>query len=313
MNLLRRIPLAIGVWLGVAAIVFALMYVVPADPARILAGAQADPQTVAAIHAQLGLDRPLLVRFAAYLGGLLHGDWGQSYLTGEPVLGTVLSHFPATLELALGALVVYLIFGCGLGILAGSRPNSWADRLASFFVLAGKSVPSFWLGLVFLFLFASQLAIFPLGGAGEGGLLDTAYHLALPALTLGLSGAAYYMRMLRQGLAAELGSDYVRTARAKGIGEGAVLLKHALRNAILPVFTLLGVDFAQLLGGAVLTEAVFDWPGIGQLALQSIATLDVPMIMGTVLFAATAIVAINLAVDLAYPLIDPRLRDRGAL
>lgn len=307
-TLLQRIPLALGVWLGVAAIVFGLMYVVPANPARVLAGAQADPQTVAAITAQLGLDRPLPERFAAYLGGLAHGDWGQSYVTGQPVLPAVLAHVPATLELALGALVVYLVVGCGLGILAGSRPGTWADRVASVFVVAGSSLPSFWLGLMLLFVLASQIPVFPLGGAGGGGPLDTLYHLALPSLTLGLSGAAYYMRLLRQGLAGELKSDYVRTARAKGLSDGAIVLKHALRNAWLPVITLLGLDFAQLLGGAVLTEAVFDWPGIGQEAMQAIATLDVPMIMGTVLFAATAIVVVNLAIDLVYPLVDPRLR-----
>ncbi|MBU6429217.1 MAG: ABC transporter permease [Cyanobacteria bacterium REEB65] len=303
-----RLALSLGVWLGVATTVFLLMYVLPADPARVLAGAQADPQTIAQIRSQLGLDRPLPLQFGSYLGGLIHGDWGHSYVTGEPVLRSILDRLPATLELALGALTVYLIVGCGLGIAAGYRPRGWADRLASALVVAGSSLPSFWLGLMLLFWLASRWPIFPLGGGGDGTMLDNFYHLALPALTLGIAGSAYYMRLLRQGVAAALRSDYVRQARAKGLSEGAIVFRHAVRNAWLPIVTLFGIDFAHLLGGAILTEAVFDWPGIGQQAMAAIATLDVPLIMGTVLFSATAIVGVNLLVDWVYPLIDPRLR-----
>ncbi len=301
-GLIRRLLLAVGVWLGVATLTFGLMYLVPADPAQTMAGAQADPATVASIRAQLGLDDPMLVQYGRYLGGILHGDFGHSFVTGDAVLPTILSRLPATLLLAFGAMVVYLLLGVSFGIIGGLKPGSAADRVGILIAVGGVSVPTFWLGLVLLYLFAYQTPLLPLGGYG------TLWHLILPALTLGIGGAAYYARLLRASLADVMRSDYIRTARAKGLGEAQVVARHALRNAALPVVTLFGLDFAHLLAGAVLTESIFAWPGIGSNAMQAIATLDVPMIMGTVLFAATAIVVVNLLIDLAYGLLDPRLR-----
>jgi len=301
-GLLARGAWAGFVWVAVAAITFALTYLVPADPARVIAGPQADAETVARIATQLGLGDPLLVRFGRYLWAALHGDFGRSFITEQPVLPAILERVPATAMLAVAAILVYVLLGGALGIVGAVRPGSWGDRVASGFAIAGLSVPTFWIGLVLLFLLAYRFPLFPLGGGG------TLAHLVLPAVTLGIAGAAYYTRVLRQTLGDELKKDYVRAARARGLSERQVVLKHGLRNAALPLVTLLGLDFASLLGGAVLTESVFAWPGIGQQAVQAIYTLDVPMIMGTVLFAATAIIAINWLVDASYQLLDPRLR-----
>lgn len=292
------------VWLCVAALTFAITFLVPADPAKVLAGPQADPATVARIHHLLGLDRPVPWQFARYVLHALHGDFGTSFVTGQPVLPAILERAPATLELALGAVVVYVLVGGTLGLLGAVKPGSWGDRLGSAWAIAGLSVPTFWLGLVLLFFLAYRFPLFPLGGAG------TLAHLVLPALTLGLGGAAYYTRLTRQELGRELKADYIRAARAKGLSERRVVLVHGLRNASLPLVTQLGMDFAMLLGGAVLTESVFAWPGIGSQAVQAIYTLDIPMIMGTVLFSASAIVIVNLLVDLSYFFLDPRIRHR---
>lgn len=301
-RLLARIAGAFGVWVAVAALTFGLTYLVPANPARLLAGAQADPATVARIQAQLGLDDPVLVRFGRYLGQALQGDFGRSFVTDQAVLPAILERLPATLTLASGAVCVYLLLGAGLGILGAVRPGGVGDRLASLFAVAGISIPSFWIGMLLLFCLAYAIPAFPLGGTG------TWAHLVLPSLTLGIAGAAVYARVLRQALGDELRKDYIRAARARGLAESQVILRHGLRNAALPMVTLLGLDFASLLGGAILTESIFAWPGIGQQAYQAIDTLDVPMIMGTVLFAATAIIVVNLCVDLCYQFLDPRLR-----
>jgi peptide/nickel transport system permease protein len=250
----------------------------------------------------LGLDDPVWLRFGRYVWDALHGDLGRSFITDQPVLPAILERLPATAMLALGAIVVYIALGGALGVIGAVRPGSLPDRLASGFALAGLSVPSFWIGLLLLYLLAYRFPVFPLGGA------ETLAHLVLPALTLGIAGAATYTRVLRQALGAELGKDYVRAARARGLSEARVVLDHGLRNAALPLVTLLGLDFAGLLGGAVLTESIFAWPGIGQQAYQAIDTLDVPMIMGTVLFSATAIIVVNAVVDGLYQWLDPRLR-----
>ncbi|MEB3329116.1 MAG: ABC transporter permease, partial [Candidatus Sericytochromatia bacterium] len=291
-----------GVGLAVASITVTLTYVVPGDPARTMAGPQADAATVARIHAQLGLDDPVWWRFGRYVWNALQGDLGRSFLTDQPVLPAILERLPATALLALGAVVVYVALGGALGVLGAVRAGSSADRLGSGLALAGLSVPSFWIGLVLLYLFAYRFPLFPLGGA------ETLSHLVLPALTLGIAGAATYTRVLRQTLGEELHKDYIRAARARGLSEPRVVLEHGLRNAALPLVTLLGLDFAGLLGGAVLTESIFAWPGIGQQAYQAIATLDVPMIMGTVLVSATGIIIVNAVVDGLYRWLDPRLR-----
>lgn len=301
-TILFRLLWAAVVWVAVAAVTFGITFLVPANPAKVLAGPQADAETVARIHQQLGLDQPVPVQFAQYLGKALQGDFGTSFVNNQAVLPAILERVPATLQLALGAMVVYVLVGGALGLVGAIKPGSLADRIGSTGAIAGLSLPTFWIGLLLLFLLAYTFPVFPLGGA------DTLASLVLPALTLGIGGAAYYTRVIRQQLGDELKKDYIRAARAKGLPEHRVVVAHGLRNAALPIVTLMGLDFASLLGGAVLTESVFAWPGIGQQAVTAIYTLDIPMIMGTVLFAATAIIVINLLVDLSYYGLDPRIR-----
>jgi peptide/nickel transport system permease protein len=300
-GILKRLLGALAVWLGVATLAFALTYVIPADPAKTLAGAQADAATVENIRRELGLDAPLAVQYGRYMGGVVRGDFGTSYVTGSSVMPMILERLPATAALALGAVGVYGVIGMGLGLWGGLKPRGAGDKLGVVIAAGGVSVPSFWFGLALLYVFAYQFPILPLGGYG------TPLHLILPALTLGIGGAAYYIRLLRQSMQDVMRQDFIRTARAKGLPETQVITRHALRNASLPIVTLLGVDVAHLLGGAVLTESVFGWPGIGSQAMQAIATMDVPVIMGTVLFAATVIVAVNLIVDVVTLWLDPRV------
>ncbi|MNK45611.1 Glutathione transport system permease protein GsiC [compost metagenome] len=300
-GILKRLVGAIAVWLGVATLAFALMYVIPADPAQTLAGAQADAVTVENIRRELGLDAPLPVQYVRYMGGIVQGDFGTSFVSGSPVLPMILERLPATAALAGGAVIVYVLIGMGLGLWGGLKPRGIGDKLGVVMAAGGVSVPSFWFGLALLYLFAYRVPILPLGGYGSP------LHLILPALTLGIGGAAYYIRLLRQSMQDVMRQEFIRTARAKGLPEGQVIARHALRNASLPIVTLLGVDVAHLLGGAVLTESVFGWPGIGSQAMQAIATMDVPVIMGTVLFAATVIVLINMVVDLVTLWLDPRI------
>ena len=300
-GILKRLVGAIAVWLGVATLAFALTYVIPADPAKTLAGAQADAATVENIRRELGLDAPLPVQYGRYMGGIVRGDFGKSFVSGSPVMPMILERLPATAALAGGAVIVYVVIGMGLGLWGGLKPRGLGDKLGVVMAAGGVSVPSFWFGLALLYLFAYRVPILPLGGYGSP------LHLILPALTLGIGGAAYYIRLLRQSMQDVMRQEFIRTARAKGLPEGQVIARHALRNASLPIVTLLGVDVAHLLGGAVLTESVFGWPGIGSQAMQAIATMDVPVIMGTVLFAATVIVLINMVVDLVTLWLDPRV------
>lgn len=300
-GILKRLVGALAVWLGVATLAFALTYVIPADPAKTLAGAQADAATVETIRRELGLDAPLPVQYGRYMGGIVKGDFGTSYVSGSPVMPMILERLPATAALAGGAVIVYVLIGMGLGLWGGLKPRGIGDKLGVVMAAGGVSVPSFWFGLALLYLFAYRFPILPLGGYGSP------LHLILPALTLGIGGAAYYIRLLRQSMQDVMRQEFIRTARAKGLPEPQVITRHALRNASLPMVTLLGVDVAHLLGGAVLTESVFGWPGIGSQAMQAIATMDVPVIMGTVLFAATVIVLVNLLVDLVSLRLDPRI------
>ena len=300
-GILKRLVGALAVWLGVATLAFALTYVIPADPAKTLAGAQADAATVETIRRELGLDAPLPVQYGRYMGGIVKGDFGTSYVSGSPVMPMILERLPATAALAGGAVIVYVLIGMGLGLWGGLKPRGIGDKLGVVMAAGGVSVPSFWFGLALLYLFAYRFPILPLGGYGSP------LHLILPALTLGIGGAAYYIRLLRQSMQDVMRQEFIRTARAKGLPEPQVITRHALRNASLPMVTLLGVDVAHLLGGAVLTESVFGWPGIGSQAMQAIATMDVPVIMGTVLFAATVIVLVNLLVDLVTLWLDPRI------
>lgn len=300
--IIRRLMSAVGVILGVATITFVMVFLMPGDAARMYAGPRAPEETVQRIRVLWGLDQPLPVQYVRYIGRALQGDLGNSTRDNRPVLQAVLERVPASIQLALAGLLIELSIGVPLGILAAMRPNSWFDRFATIFALVGISIPPFALGLVALFVFGFLIPIFPLGGYG------TPLHLVLPAIVLGIGGAAFYARVLRNNLLEVMGEDYIRTARAKGLSARLVLNRHILRNALLPTVTLAALDLALLLGGVVTIEAVFGWPGIGFQAWTAIRNQDTPMIMGTVLFASIAVVFINLAVDLLYAALDPRVR-----
>ncbi len=300
--LVRRFLGMILVVFLIFTITFVLAYLVPADPARAVAGPRANPETLALIREDLGLNDPLYVQYLRYLGGILHGDLGTSYRQRLPVADILRRRFPATAQLALAGIVMELLLGIPVGIISAVRQRSIFDRAAMLLALFGVAAPPFWLGLVLLYLFGFRFPILPLGGPGG---LD---HLILPAIALGLAGAAWYGRMLRSSMLDILNADYVRTARAKGLSERVVLLRHVLRNAIQPIVTMVGMDLGYYLGGLVLIEAVFSWPGIGHELWRAIKDLDTPIILGTVAFAAFAIVLMNFLVDTLYAAIDPRIR-----
>ncbi len=302
--LLRRLVQAALILLGVSFITFVLLYVLPADPVRQIAGRSATQQTVENIRHQLGLDQPLVVQYGRYLWGLFHGDLGRSYLQKTEVTALILSRLPASLLLMAGGIGCELVLGLTLGIVAAL----WRGRLLDQGLMVGSfvavSAPQFVVGLLLLYLFAVRLGWFPIGGYG------TPAHLVLPALTLGILGSGWYSRMMRSSMVDVLRQDYIRTARAKGLGRARVVLRHALPNAILPIVAMIGIDIGIFMGGIVVVESVFGWPGIGQLAWQAIQRVDIPIIMGVTLVSATFIVLGNLLADLVAPLIDPRIRLR---
>jgi peptide/nickel transport system permease protein len=306
----RRLVWGVVVLVAVGIVTFILVYILPADPARVIAGPRASADAVARISHQLGLDQPLPVQLATYLGHALSGDLGHSFSQNQDVLPLILSRFPATLQLALAGLFVELGIGIPLGLLAATHRDSVYDRGATIVSIVLVSAPSFWIGLLlihYLGFLPHQLAgidVFPIGGYKP---LDLRY-LILPALTLGFAGAAYYTRLTRVTMIDELHADYVRTARAKGLGEREVTRRHAFRNAVGPILTQIGLDLGFFLGGVVVVEQIFGWPGIGKLAVDAIRTADVPLIMGTVLFATLFIVLANLLVDVLAAMLDPRIR-----
>ena len=300
--LVRRIVFGAAVLVGTSVITFAIAYVVPADPAVAMAGAKADPQTLASIRIELGLDQPLYVQYARYLDRAIHGDLGRSYIRRESVTRLIADRFPATALLAGAAMALSLILGIAMGAMAAAYRGRAADNLLLVISLALVSIPVFWLGTMLLIGVAATIRSFPLGG------YSGATSLILPTLTLALGSAGYYSRVLHTNLCDAFDQDYVRTARGKGLSRGRVILKHAMANALLPLVTLAGLDLAGLLSGVVLTETVFNWPGIGRLAADAIFNLDIPLIMGTVLFSAFLVVVVNLLVDLLYAWLDPRIR-----
>jgi len=300
--IIRRIVFGAAVLLGTSIITFMLAFVVPGDPAIAMAGAKADPQTLTTIRKELGLDQPVYVQYVRYLDRAVHGDLGRSYIRREGVTGLILSRFPATAVLALAAMVLSLVLGIPMGVLAAAYRERAPDNALLVFSLALVSLPVFWLGAMLLIAGGLYLRSFPLGGFGDWK------SLVLPTVTLALGSAGYYSRILHTNLVDVLDQDYVRTARGKGLSRARVMAKHALANAMLPLVTLAGLDLAGLLSGVVLTETVFNWPGIGRLAFEAVFNLDVPLIMGTVLFSAFLIVVANLVVDLLYVWLDPRIR-----
>jgi peptide/nickel transport system permease protein len=288
--------------LGVAAITFILLYALPADPARMIAGRSATAQTVANIRHELGLDQPLLVQFWAYLHNLLSGNLGRSYAQKTDVWTLIVARLPATLILMLAGILVEVVLGLTLGTIAAVRRGGPVDRVVMMASFVGVSAPQFVVALLLLYVFAVTLGWFPMSGYG------TLAHVVLPATTLGVLGAGWYARMVRSAMIDVLNQDYVRTARAKGLSSTRIIFRHALPNAILPIIAMIGIDIGQFMGGVVVVEAVYGWPGIGQLAWQAIQQVDIPIIMGVTLVSALAIVIGNLAADLIAPLIDPRIR-----
>jgi peptide/nickel transport system permease protein len=290
------------VWFVVTA-TFAMTTLIPADPARAMLGPHATPDAIERVRAHYCLDRGFLGQYACYLDHVVHLDLGESYRSKRPVASIIAARIGPTAELAVAAIVLSLVIGVPLGILAAVRKNRWPDHAANLLGLIGQSAPTFFVGTLLLYLFAYRFGWFPIGG--YGGLS----HLVLPAATLAAGGIAYYSRVVRTDLVDALGEDYIRTARAKGLPEHEVVMKHALRNALGPLVTLVGLDLGVLLGGAVVTEYIFAWPGLGREILQAILDLDLPLILGVVLVSAIAIAVANLLVDLVYLRLDPRLRD----
>lgn len=313
-TIVRRLFWSVLVLVVVSTVTFAIFFAVPTDPARLVAGKYANEETVALITRRLGLDQPKPLQLARFLGRAAVGDWGYSYASQQPVLPAIMAAFPKTLSLTSGAVVIWLLIGIPFGIVGALKPRSIWDRLTTLGALIGVSAPVFWLGLVLLRVFADGLGWFPLGDyatMADAGPLGWAHHLVLPWMTLALLYAGWYARLTRSQMLDVMRMDYVRTAWAKGLPGRVVVGKHVLRNALLPLVTMLGIDIAYLMGGAVLTETVFGIPGIGGLAWRAIRQRDLPMVMGTVLFAATFIVLANLVVDLMYRRLDPRIRAEG--
>jgi peptide/nickel transport system permease protein len=307
--LVRRLLYLLPVWLGISVVAFALANLTPGDPARLALQRQLDrqptPEETARVRDELGLDDPFPVRYVRWLGDALTGDLGTSYRTGEPVTGALLDRFPRTLQLALLGIAAAVALALPLGVLAAVWRNSPIDHLSRVVALLGASMPSFWVAYLLILLFAVQLKLLPVAGIG------TWQHLVLPSATLGLAAAASLMRLTRSEMIEALGQDFVRTGRAKGLAPRAVVVGHALRNALIPVVTVAGMRFAGLLGGAVIVETIFAWPGVGKFVLDSIFDRDYPVIQGFVVFMGTAFLLVNLAVDLSYGLLDPRVRLGG--
>ena len=297
-----RLITGVPTLLAVSLLVFGIVRVIPGDPARLLAGDFATEQVVDELRHKWRLDDPLPVQYATYVGGLARGDFGRSITTSTPILPELMERFLRTLELAVAGIVVALGVGGAAGIVSAVRRSSLTDYAATVLALAGISTPIFWSGLLLILLFSVRLEWLPAGGSG------TLRHLVLPALSLGLFGAGVLARQTRSGMLEVLGQDFVRTARAKGLPERVVVVKHALKNALIPVVTVLGDQFGRLLGGAILTETVFAWPGMGRYLIESISQRDYPAVQGAILVFAAAVVIVNLLVDLSYGMLDPRVR-----
>ena len=308
--LVRRLLLTIPVLLFVSMIVFALVNLVPGDPALIMLGEQATPEALTALRQEMGLHRPVAVRYLIWLGRVLRGDLGRSVRDSRPVLTTMLQKLPVTVELAAASLLVAWAIAIPAGALAAWKRRTPVDYAATTAALLGISIPNFWLGIMMIYVLAVNLRLLPASGYVEPWL-EPARNLKLmimPSIVLGTALAALVMRQLRSSMIEVLQTEYVRTARAKGLADRAVLIRHAMKNAMIPVITVMGLQLSGLLGGAVITETIFAIPGLGRLAVQSILTRDFPMVQGVVLFVALAVVATNLVVDIVYGFLDPRIR-----
>ncbi len=308
--LARRLLLTLPVLFFVSMIVFTLISLIPGDPARIMLGEEVNKEALEALRKQMGLDRPLYIRYLFWLGRMARGDFGKSVRDGRPVLDTLLLKLPTTVELAMTSLLVAWTIAIPAGVIAAWKRRSAWDYAATTVALAGISIPNFWLGIMLIYLLAVNLRLLPPSGYIEPWI-DLSRNLRLmvmPSIVLGTALAALVMRLLRSTLIEVLSTDYIRTAHAKGLNDRAVIIKHAMKNALIPVVTIMGLQLGGLLGGAVITETIFAIPGIGRLAVESILTRDYPMVQGVVLFAALAVVVINLLVDMVYAFLDPRIR-----
>ena len=301
--LIRRLLFVIPVVIGVLTLVFLMRVLVPGDPIEIMFLGQVppDPDKVADIRRELGLDKPLALQYVQYVVGVVQGDLGKSVRTRRPVLDEIRDRYPNTLILAAASLVVALVVGLTTGVLAAVYKDSWIDNLTMFIALFGLSMPAFWFGLMMIQTFGVYLRWFPVMGSGSFR------HLVMPALTLGLIASTVQARVARSSMLEVLSSDYVRTARAKGLSRAVVILRHALRNALVPTMTILGLQVGGLLGGAFIIEAVFAWHGVGELAVQAISQRDFPVIQGIIVVVATTYVLVNVLIDLSYRLLDPRI------
>ena len=296
-----RLALLVPTLLGVLVVTFLLLYVAPGDPVQAMVGERADSATIARLRAELRLDDPLPAQFGRYVGNVARGDLGQSYITGRPIARDLMQRFPATLRLAGAAMLFAAVFGIAVGVYGAWRPGSLGDRATALMAYAGVSFPVYWVGLLLILLFAVTFRLLP--ASGYGGLA----FLILPAITLGMRSVAFLSRMTRAAMQEVLASDFVRTARAKGLGERPVILSHGLRNALLPVVTVLGLDFGSYLTGSILTETIFSWPGVGRYVLTAIEKRDLPAVQGSILFLSFVFVMVNLITDLVYAKVDPRV------
>lgn len=298
----RRLLLAIPVLLGVSILVFAMIRLIPGDPARAIAGVHASPQYIEQVRAELHLDKSLPVQYFIYMRNLLRGDLGRSTFSRRTVVAELSERFPNTLQLTMGAMLVATIIGMGTGIISATKRNSVFDYLSTLGALVGVAAPIFWLGVMFQIVFSLRLGWLPTGTMAHGW-----ESYVLPSMTLGLATSALLARITRSSMLDVLRQDYITTARAKGLSERAVIFKHALKSAFIPVITVMGLQFGTLLGGAVLTETVFSWPGVGMLMVDSILRRDYPVVQGAVLLLALLFVLINIVVDVIYAFLDPRI------
>ena len=296
--------------LGITILVFLVTYFIPGDPAQVLAGAEAPPEAVAALRHQWGLDQPIYVRYGVWMANIVRGNLGESYFSHQTVLRLVGRAFPVTFELAMLSLLVAVLIAVPTGIISAVRPSSWFDLGATAVGFVGLSIPGFWLGIMLIYLFGVHLRWLPAGGFAPlaQGVPANLRSMILPAIALGTFASTQLMRYLRAGMLDVLNADYIRTARAKGLAAAMVLVRHAMRNALIPFMTVLGVQMGYLLGGTVITESVFALPGIGRLVLNAILNRDYQVAVGIILLIAAAFVLVNLIVDLLYPVIDPRVR-----
>jgi ABC-type dipeptide/oligopeptide/nickel transport system permease component len=299
--IVRRLLLSIPTLLGVLVVAFLLLYVAPGDPVQAMVGERADEATIARLRAELHLDDPLPVQFGHYVAGIARGDLGRSYITNRPIRKDILERFPKTMELAGSAMLLATIVGITIGVFSARTPGGLVDRFGLGLAYLGISFPVYWVGLLLILLFAVTLHWLP--PSGFGGVR----YLVLPALALGMRSIAFLARMTRSAMLDALSADYVRTARAKGLSEAVVVGRHALRNAVIPIITVLGLDFGAYLTGSILTETIFSWPGIGRYVVNAIGRRDLPAIQGSVLFLSAVFVLVNLLTDLAYAKADPRV------